>query len=233
MADVSRSGDVWTRPRGGRRPKLTREAIIETAVNIADAEGLEAVSIRRIANELGVRAMSLYTHIAAKQDILDLMYDQVAEEVLLEGELPDDWREAMLRITRREREVGLKHPWMFELSRLSPRVGPNGLRHAEQSLAAASRLADDPESMLAIITTVDYYMLGYTLREQHVREAGMDGLQRAQTSLVEQEYVRILMETGEFPHLKPLFDAGIVIQDDFEQGLNWLLDGIEHKYGRK
>lgn len=224
---------MWTRPRGGRRPKLTREAIVETAIKIADAERLDAVSIRRIASELGVRAMSLYTHIDAKEDLLDLMYDEVAQEVLIKGELPDDWREAMLQIARREREVGVKHPWMFELARRAPRVGPNGLRHAEQSLAAAARLTDDLESMLAIVTTIDHYMLGYTLREQNAHDVGENGLQRAQASLLEQEYVRKLLETGEFPHLKPLFEAGVHGRENFEQGLNWLLDGIEHEYGGK
>ncbi|WP_165964040.1 TetR/AcrR family transcriptional regulator C-terminal domain-containing protein [Actinomadura sp. KC216] len=233
MAGSARSGDVWTRSRGGRRPKLTREAIVETAIKVADADGLAAVSIRRIASELGVRAMSLYTHIDAKEDIFDLMYDEVAEEALVKGDLPDDWREAFLQITHKERETGLRHPWMFELSHRSPRVGPNGLRHAEQSLAAAARLTDDPESMVAIITTVDHYMLGYTLREQHVLEIGDNGLERAHTSLLEREYIRALLESGEFPHLKPVFERGLYGRANFEQGLNWLLDGIEHDYGQK
>ncbi|WP_067467090.1 TetR/AcrR family transcriptional regulator [Actinomadura macra] len=228
-----RPGDVWTRPRGGRRPKLTREAIVETAVKVADAEGLAAVSIRRIAAELGVRAMSLYTHIDAKEELFDLMYDEVAEEVLIEGDMPDDWREALLEIARREREAGLKHPWMFELAGRAPRVGPNGLRHAEQSLAAAARLTDDPKAMLAIITTVDHYMLGFILREQRIRELGENGLQQAQSSLLEQSYVQTLMDSGELPNLKPVFEAGIFGQEDFDRGLQWLLDGIGLEYGEK
>lgn len=228
-----RPGDVWTRPRGGRRPKLTREAIVGTAVRLADAEGLAAVSIRRVAGELGVRAMSLYTHIDAKEDLLDLMYDLVAEEVLIEGELPDDWREAMLQIARKERGAGLRHPWMFELAGRSPRVGPNGLRHAEQSLAAAARLTDDPAAMLAIITSVDHYMLGFTLREQRFRDIGENGMRRAYDSMLEQPYVQSLMESGEFPYLRPLFEAGIYGKEDFDRGLGWLLDGIEHEYGGK
>ncbi|RFS81535.1 TetR/AcrR family transcriptional regulator [Actinomadura spongiicola] len=230
MEGSARSGDVWTRPRGGRRPKLTRAAIVEAAIKIADAEGLDAVSIRRIANELGVRAMSLYTHIDAKEDIFDLMYDEVAKEVLVEGELSDDWREAILQIVHKEREVGLRHPWMLELAHRSPRVGPNGLRHVEQSLAAAALLTTDPEAMLAIVTTVDHYMLGYTVREQHVRENGQE---RVHTSLLEREYVRSLLESGEFPHLKPLFEKGLYGREHFTEGLNWLLDGIERDYAEK
>jgi AcrR family transcriptional regulator len=228
-----RPNDVWARPRGGRRPKLTREAIVDKAVEIADAEGLEAVSIRRVASELGVRAMSLYTHIEAKEDLLDLMYDVVAVEVLVEGGLPDDWREAMIEITRKERAAGLRHPWMFELAGRSPRVGPNGLRHAEQSMAAAARLTDDPEEMLAIVTTVDHYMLGFVLREQRLREMGTTALGEARESVLEQAYIRKLLESGEFPHLRSVFDTGLYNQEDFDLGLKWLLDGIEHDHRGK
>ncbi|MEV5746775.1 TetR/AcrR family transcriptional regulator C-terminal domain-containing protein [Actinoallomurus sp. NPDC052308] len=218
---------VWSRPRGGRRPKLSREAIVAAAIAIADAEGLDAVSIRRIASELGVRAMSLYTHIDAKEDLLDLMHDEVAAEVLIEGELPADWREALQRIADRERETGLRHPWLFQLVGRSPRVGPNGLMHAEQVFAAASRLTDDPREMLAIVTAIDHYMLGYTLRAHHSPE----GETRALGGIEEQPYVRSLLADGRFPHLKPVLDAGIHAQEDFQQGLTWILDGIEREYG--
>ncbi|MEU9019840.1 TetR/AcrR family transcriptional regulator C-terminal domain-containing protein [Actinomadura sp. NPDC048394] len=229
----ARPNDVWARPRGGRRPKLTREAIVDKAIEIADAEGLEAVSIRRVASELGVRAMSLYTHIEAKEDLLDLMYDVVAVEVLVEDGLPDDWREAMIEITRKERAAGLRHPWMFELAGRSPRIGPNGLRHAEQSMAAAARLTDDPEEMLAIVTTVDHYMLGFVLREQRLREMGTTALGEARQSVLEQAYITKLLESGEFPHLRSVLDTGLYNQEDFDLGLKWLLDGIEHDHRGK
>ncbi|GAA0330572.1 TetR/AcrR family transcriptional regulator [Actinoallomurus spadix] len=220
---------VWSRPRGGRRPKLSREAIVAAAIAIADAEGLDAVSIRRVASELGVRAMSLYTHIDAKEDLLDLMHDEVAAEVLIEGELPPDWREAFREITAREREVTLRHPWVFQLAGRSPRVGPNGLMHAEQSFTVASRLTDDPREMLAIVRAIDHYMLGYTLRTQGGRERKAAGL----GGVGEEPYVRTLLAEGTFPHLKPVLDAGIHDQDDFEQGLTWILDGIEREYGHR
>ncbi|MFB4298000.1 TetR/AcrR family transcriptional regulator C-terminal domain-containing protein [Actinomadura sp. NTSP31] len=229
----ARPNDVWARPRGGRRPKLTREAIVDKAIEIADAEGLDAVSIRRVASELGVRAMSLYTHIDAKEDLFDLMYDVVAEEVLVEGGLPDDWREAMVEITRKERATGLRHPWMFELAGRSPRIGPNGLRHSEQSMAAAARLTDDPREMLAIVTTVDHYMLGFVLREQRIREMGTTAPGEPQQSVLEQAYIRKLLESGEFPYLSAVFDSGLYNQEDFDLGLKWLLDGIEHGHRGK
>lgn len=181
------------------------------AITIADAERLEAVSIRRVASELGVRAMSLYTHIDAKEDLLDLMY----AEVLIEGELPGDWREAFLQIAGKEREAGLRHPWMLQIAGRSPHIGPNGLMHAEQSFAAAARLTDDPRKMLAIVTSVDHYMLGYTLREQHNRDREADG----RGGMEQPSYVRALLAGGKFPHLKPVFDAAMYGQESFEQGV--------------
>ncbi|MEO3825432.1 TetR/AcrR family transcriptional regulator [Actinomadura sp. B10D3] len=218
---------MWTRPRGGRRPKLTREAIVEAAIRIADAEGLDAVSIRRIASELGVRAMSLYTHIDAKEDLLDLMYDEVAGEVLVDDrELPDDWRDAVLVLARRERDASIRHPWLLKIAGRSVRVGPNGLRHLEQSLAAIARLTDDPEKMLTIVKAVDYYMMGFIAFEQGI---GQD----RPSSPLEQAFVRKLVDSGELPHLKPFLETGLYSHSSFEQGLKWLLDGIEHEYGGK
>jgi AcrR family transcriptional regulator len=83
-----------------RRTALTREAIVRAAILLADAEGLDAVSIRRVASELQARAMSLYTYIERKEDLFDLMADEVAAEVLVPGELPRDWREATVVIAR-------------------------------------------------------------------------------------------------------------------------------------
>lgn len=221
---------MWERPRGGRRSKLSREAIVAAAIKLADAEGMAAVSIRRVAGELGVRAMSLYGHIDRKEDLLDLMYDEVAADVLIEGELPSDWREAFLQITRRERATGLEHPWMFQLAGRSSRIGPNGLRHADQSLRAASKLTDDPRSQMEIVITIDHYMLGVMTQEQRIRERGVHDLKVVEHSLLEQSYVRDLLAGGEFPYLRSVVETGVYGEDDFEKGLNWLLDGIEREH---
>jgi AcrR family transcriptional regulator len=218
---------VWTRPRGGRRPKLTREAIVETAIKVADAEGLEAVSIRRIASELGVRAMSLYTHIDAKEDLLDLMRDEVTGEVLVQGEQPEGWREAVSEIARKELEAGLRHPWMLQLTGRSRRIGPNGLRHIEQTLAAAARLTEDPDGMVAVVKAVDHYVLGFTIMEQHSDGAAREPIQ---ANPLDQSYVRLMMERGEFPHLRSFLGTSFHHDHGFESGLKWLLDGIEHEY---
>ncbi|MEU0568656.1 TetR/AcrR family transcriptional regulator C-terminal domain-containing protein [Nonomuraea sp. NPDC005983] len=220
---------VWSRPAPQRRPALTREAIVAAAVAIADAEGLAAVSIRRVAAELGARAMSLYTHIERKEDLLDLMADEVAAEVLVEEALPADWREATLVIARREREAVRRHPWRVDLVPQRVSVGPNGLRHVEQSLAALDGLAVDELTKWRILAAIDDYSLGFTIRESLERAAPRtDGVNDAERAAVAEPYMRELIASGEFPRLAPMIERGVAgFDDNYERGLNWLLDGIE------
>ncbi|GAA3121614.1 TetR family transcriptional regulator [Streptosporangium carneum] len=217
-----------------RRPKLTREAIVASAIAIADAEGIDAVSIRRVAAELGARAMSLYTHIERKEDLFDLMADEVNAEILVEGELPGDWREAISAIVRRTREVLRRHPWLVDLVSRRPQVGPNGLRHGEQSLAALSRLRIEPEWKWRIIAAVDDYALGFVIREG-MRQEGSRGYAwtQAERDALMRPYLREFIDSGEFPNLAPLLadgapdvEGGDRADDDFERGLRWMLDGI-------
>lgn len=114
-----------------------------------------------------VRAMSLYTHIERKEDLLALMIDEVIPEILIQGELPAGWRDAISLIARQERDYILRHPWIVELSGQPnlPHLGPNALRHVEQSLSAVSGLTDDPQAQVEIVAAVDHYMLGFVVRE--------------------------------------------------------------------
>lgn len=213
---------VWARHQRPRRPALTREAIVAAAIEIADSEGLEAVSMRRVAAHLGARTMSLYTHIDRKEDLLDLMHDELLGEILFaEGELPADWREAIGMIARREREAMLRHRWFAELVGTRSQVGPNTLRHVEQSLAALDSLKLEPIEAAQIIGAVDHYMLGQVMVE--ILEDAKGGVSAAKT------YLREVADSGEFPRLAPLLKAdwphgGL---ENFERGLTWLLDGIE------
>jgi AcrR family transcriptional regulator len=215
---------VWTRPRGERRRKLSRELLVATAIKIADAEGLDAVSIRRVASELDVRAMSLYGHIDRKEDLFDLMMDEVACQLVVHEPLPDGWREAIIVIARRERDVLLRHPWMVDLVARRPRIGPNALQHGEQSLAALARLDVDVTTAARIVTAVDHYMTGYCIRERMVREHGEE-------QALTEPYMREMLATGRFPYLQRAFDEGVQEQESFEQGLTWLLDGVERECG--
>jgi AcrR family transcriptional regulator len=214
---------LWARPGRDRRPALTRQSVVAAAMRIADADGLAAVSIRRVAAELGARTMSLYSHIDSKDDLLDLMREQVAAETFVEGELPADWREAIRLIARRARDTGLRHPWMIHLIGHAGQVGPNALRHLEQALRALSGLTNDPIAALAICVAVDEYVLGHVI----------GAVTRRPTGSFTQPYTRMLLDSGAFPTLVPLITGGLPrLGDTFEHGLTCLLTGIEATHRR-
>src|SRR5215813_14334865 len=103
MASVDDSALIWTRPEPGtRRPKFTREQIASTALAIADAEGFAAVSMRRIAGELGSGTMTLYYYVRTKDELIALMDDAIMGELIIpEDELPEGWREGLAELARR------------------------------------------------------------------------------------------------------------------------------------
>ncbi|NUR83354.1 MAG: TetR/AcrR family transcriptional regulator [Nonomuraea sp.] len=220
---------VWSRPSPPRRPALTREAVVAAAIGVADAEGLAAVSIRRVAAELGARTMTLYSYIERKEDLLALMADEIAAEVLVEEPLPGDWREALLLMARREREVVRRHPWRVELISQRVAVGPNGLRHVEQKLSAFDGLGVDRLRAWRYLAAFNDYMTGFVVRESLERGAPREsGINEAEREAVAEPYIRELVEGGAFPRLAPMIEQGVPGADDnFERGLSWVLDGIE------
>jgi AcrR family transcriptional regulator len=211
----------WTTPAAERGRGLTREAVVGAAVALADREGLRAVSIRRVAGELGIRPMSIYTHVASKDDLVDLMLDAVIAEVLLPEPLPDDWREALRQIAHRSHDAFVAHPWTLEAFGQRPRFGPNTLRHVEQTLAAASRTGLDEETAAIVLSVVDEYTLGHAMRVLLVPH---EDLLRG---MVEQ--VMRAADPEAFPYLARA-TAGSVLgarEGSFEAGLEALLDGFE------
>jgi AcrR family transcriptional regulator len=149
-----------TAPSRSERPVLTREAIVAKAIAIADAEGLDAVSIRRLAAELPARPMSLYNHIADKDELVGLMLDRVIEEGLIGDALASDWREAMRQIAHASRESAERHPWLMTAhARAIPRR-ESFVRHHEESLRALDGLQASRADKLRLLVAVDTYTLG-------------------------------------------------------------------------
>jgi AcrR family transcriptional regulator len=177
---------IWARPEPpGRGPHaaLSRSQIVEVALLIADEEGLEAVSMRRLARELRSGAMSLYHYFQSREELLDLMGETIAAELLLD-DLPGDWRAALKAIAEHSRAAFDAHPWLLLTLQERPRVSPNMLRHVEQSAQSVAELAErgiDRAALTALVLAVDDYTIGYTLREQFAGggdrfEAGLDWL---------------------------------------------------------
>src|SRR4051812_22734141 len=230
------SEPIWTRDEPGtRRPRHTREQIAAAALAVADSEGLEAVSMRRIASELGAGTMTLYYYVRTKAELLDLMDDAIMGEVLVpDDELSTNWRAALTQIATRSRDAFGRHPWAFEGLR-GARGGPNGMKHFEQSLASVSSLDLGLEQKLEIVLIVDDYVFGYVLRSA----APGGELSDPEARQAACEYLARLVATGDYPHTSAMF-AGYDIdaaldrmiaafrdKERFAKGLERLMDGLE------
>ncbi len=233
-------GSIWLRPQPAERPgRLTREKISAAALSIADAEGFEAVSMRRIAARLGASTMSLYYYVRTKGDLVALMDDALMGEILVpEGELPRGWREAISAIARRTRDVFARHPWAL-LSMPGAPPGPNAMRHFEQSLEALEAAPLSQEGKLAFLQLVDDFVFGHSLRTAEARDwfGGDSDLARSAEELGQQ-----LFKTGAFPRTAALFAATNsrdaarhrqwLMEDRFEPALAALLDGAARRLSR-
>src|SRR5262245_56707253 len=177
MAGDEDSALIWTRPEPGtRRPKFTRDQIASTALAIADAEGFAAVSMRRIASELGAGTMTLYYYVRTKDELIALMDDAIMGEVLIPAdEFPTDWYDALTAVAVRTWEVLMHHPWALHSLQDAP-PGPNAMRHFEQSLAAIADTGLDASGRFTLLAMVDDFVHGNVLRSAEMRTpgAGMD-----------------------------------------------------------
>lgn len=233
--------DVWTRTEpAGRQPRFTRDQIAAAAIRIADAEGADALSMRRIASELDAGTMTLYHYIRTKDELLSLVGDAVMGEISLgpDEPLPPSWREAVTLIAVRTRDVLQRHPWLLDITD-DPAIGPNGVRHFDQTLQAVAMLDVDLATKLEIVSSVDEYVFGYCLNRRNNTQAG-DAFDDSMVA-----YVEGLIDTGEYPALKALVDdLGLdeswtqietSLRDDsrFDRTLERLLDGIEAELERR
>jgi AcrR family transcriptional regulator len=231
------SEPIWLRPEpGGRRPSLTRDRIAAAALEIADAEGFEAVSMRNVAQALGVGTMSLYHYIRTKDDLVALVDDRLMAEVVIpDDELPEHWRDALAMIARRSHAAWARRPWTLYAWQ-GARIGPNGLKHMDQSLRAVSGLGLSRAEQLELITLVDDYAIGYTLRQRDLPQLQAEDWAELNAMM---EYLSDWIESGGYPSLKAFIGdddpatawrevASEAFDDQrFERGLQTLLDGIE------
>jgi AcrR family transcriptional regulator len=238
-------GPIWTRPEpGGRAGRLGRDEIASAALALADREGFAAVSMRRLARELGAGTMSLYHYLRTKDDLLALMDDAVMGELLAPpDELANDWREALTAIARRTRAAWARHPWAIDSLR-GERFGPNAMAHVEQSLVAVAPLRLEPVMRLEVIGIVDDYVMGCCISMSAGRSTLYedDGSAAAYETIL--DHVEQRLEQGSYPHTRALVGDGDIRtnwerlaaraleRDRFEIGLARLLDGIELDLGR-
>ena len=176
---------LWGRRERGKRgprPGLSAEAIVDAAVRIADAEGLEAISMARVAGELGFTTMSLYRYVASKDELLQLMFNASAlgaESVVIDG---DDWRSRLRSWAIIQRDMLDLHPWITRMPMAAPPVAPNSLHFVERALEALDGTGlKDTEKMRAI-----GLISSYTLSEARMaNDAARAMAALAETALAE------------------------------------------------
>ncbi|MFI6351431.1 TetR/AcrR family transcriptional regulator C-terminal domain-containing protein [Streptomyces sp. NPDC050743] len=230
---------IWARPeRTGRGPKpaYTRDDIAAAAVRIADARGLDAVSMRQVAAELGCGTMSLYNYVPRKEDLYELMMDAVSAEHVL-WEPGGDWRADMLRVARETRALMHRHPWIPRL--MSPVYGfsPHALRYLEHCLACLDPLQASYGTKLELIAMLNGVVTTYVRNELDTAER----VRALPWSQDEENAARIAylagqVASGAYPRMAAAFaeDAGpIDLEAVFERALGRVLDGFDPGRGSR
>jgi AcrR family transcriptional regulator len=225
---------VWDRPEPPPRPvPLDRKSIVAAAVALADEGGLEEVSLRKVAARLNAGPMRLYGHIATKQELLDLMVDEVHAEIL-PGERTADWREALRVLAHRTRRAALRHPWLADLLGGRPALGPNGLAVTEAKLAALDGLAD-VDTVMRAVETVSAYVTGALRREvANLRAERATGMSKRDWQRAHGPHVTEMLATGRFPALARAVHDGTHLDagETFATGLEWVLDAVAARLPR-
>jgi len=222
---------VWDRPEPPTQPvPLDRERIVAAAVALADEGGLDAVSLRKVAARLDAGPMRLYRYISTKQELFDLMVDQVQAEIRTERQ-PGDWREALRLLAHRTRQAALRHEWLADLLGGRPTLGPNGLALAEATLAALDGHADIDTVMRAVETVSAYYTGAIRREIANLRAERDTGLSTQEWQRASGPHLTRMLATGRFPSLARAVHDGTHTdaETSFAIGLDWVLDAVAGK----
>ena len=207
------------------RAPLSRERVLRAAIALADAEGIESLTMRRLAKELGVEAMSLYHHMANKEEILNGIVDLVVGEF----ELPEaggDWRAAMRRAAISAHEVLLAHPWAASLVLSGAGISSARLRHMNAILGCLRQAGFTADQTDHAYHALDSHIMGFTLWVVGMNFGTSENLAALATDLLQQLNLRELPHLAEHveQHLKPRDPEA---EGEFAFGLDLILDGLE------
>jgi AcrR family transcriptional regulator len=209
---------------------LDRGRIVAAAIALADKGGLEAVSLRKVAARLDVGPMRLYGYISTKEELFDLMVDEVYAEILTE-EQPGDWRKVLRIRAHRTRRATLHHEWLADLLGGRQTLGPNALAVAEATLAALDGLTD-LDTVMRAVETVSAYITGAIRREiANMRAERATGLSKRDWQRAYGPHVSRMLDTGRFPALAKFMHDGTEVDAEmsFTTGLDWVLDAVAAK----
>ncbi len=224
MAKKSPEGAEETSPR----LPLNRDRILAAAVEIADESGVGAITMRAVAARLGVEAMSLYNHVANKDDILDGMADLVAEQFDLPEDV-DDWREAMRRRSVSARQVFDSHPWAPMLFDSRESSGPARLHYYDWVLGRLLAAGFSIDGAARAFSLLDSYIYGFGIQQFNGAADGDASREEMAEALL------AFVPPEEYPHLHQMashaMQVGYDAEADFDFGLEIILDGLERILG--
>lgn len=241
-ADPAGSTLLWLRPeRSARGPKPAhdRDKIAAAAVKLADAGGLETVSMREIARHLGTGTASLYRYVSNKDELFDLMVDQVMG---MENPPPatGKWRDDLRAIAYRTRAILLRHPWMIRVTAFRTPLGPNNLKWLERTLSFVDGRGLDTDRMLVIANTLLIFVRGYVMGELGEQQASrQSGLSREQWMATQAPYGKVIEASGEYPVFCRMMrdasgpHAADLAERAFTTGLDYILDGFAASMPRR
>ncbi len=209
-----------------RRSPLNRERVLRAAMELADAHGIESLTMRKLGQSLGVEAMSLYNHVANKDDILDGMVDLVLTDI----EVPTagtDWRAAMRHRSISAHQVLLAHPWaaMLIMSRYS--IGPGMTQYLNETLGRLREGGFSIQGALDAWHTLDSHLYGFTLQELNLPFDVNDAPQVSAEVLGQ-------LPAERFPYVVEVITEVMHSgrEEDFEFGLDLILDGLQRRIGK-
>ena len=202
---------------------MSRERVLRAAVEFADRNGIEALSMRKLARELGVEAMTLYHYVRSKNDLLEGMADLVAGEIELPAD-DVDWKEATRRRAMSAHRVLAKHHWASPVW-MRVMIGPARMRYMDAALGTYRRAGLSPAETELAFHTIENHIVGYTLQESNFP------LETDDLAIAAREFLEKL-PADEFPHLAEHVEQHLTHEDviesgSFEFGLELLLAGID------
>jgi AcrR family transcriptional regulator len=226
------------RPSRRRRDPISKDAIVTAAIGLLDREGLGALSMRRLAEELGTGAASLYWHVGSKDGLLDLVLDQVIGELKIPDPDPAHWREQVKQVARDQRAGSLRHPWVVRVSIGRIPMGPNALRYSERILAILRAGGLPPhlavQGYLLLIATIN----GFTIDETGVDDGPaaadsplpIDAADLQQVADMARDYIASLPAAA-FPNMTALADEFAFSDPDerFELLIDIFVDGLSRR----
>ncbi len=209
-----------------RRAPLSRERVLRAAVALADHSGIESLTMRRLGQELGVEAMSLYNHVANKDDILDGIVDLVVGDIQVPA-TGTGWRSAMRERAISAHEVLLAHPWAAMLLMSRYNIGPGMTRYLDATLGRLREGGFSIAGALDAWNTLDSHLYGFTLQELNL-PFKVEETQRVSAEVLTQ------LPADKFPHVVEVINEVMRSgrKEDFEFGLDLILDGLEKTLDR-